>query len=108
MFPIPCQRPRLLSGIKSEATNVEIAPRPPPPIPAITRPAITMPALVERPHINVPIPKNMLEKTSPLLRENISAEASHERAVKEEKEVDIGGTSVAMMVESRAAMKVPS
>jgi hypothetical protein len=36
------------------------------------------------------------------------AEASHERAEKEENEADIGVTSVAMMVESRAARKVPS
>jgi hypothetical protein len=31
-----------------------------------------MPALVERPQIKVPIPKNTLEKRSPLLREKIS------------------------------------
>jgi hypothetical protein len=36
------------------------------------------------------------------------AEASHERAAKEEKELEMGVTSVAMMVLSRAARNVPT
>jgi hypothetical protein len=49
-----------------------MAPNPPPPIPAITRPAIIIPALVDSPHISVPTPKKMLLNSSPARREKMS------------------------------------
>lgn len=64
-LPIPCQTPRWRRGTRSEVTKVVMQVRPPPPIPAMTRPAMTSSAEVARPQISVPTAKKMLEKTRP-------------------------------------------
>ena len=71
-FPYPCQRPRRRSGIRSLVTKVVMQLRPPPPIPATTRPAIMTGADGARPQIRVPRAKNRLENRRPVRREKMS------------------------------------
>jgi hypothetical protein len=89
---------------------------PPPPIPATTRPRTTISADPAKPQINVPTPKNILLKTRPYRRENMSVsfpdkgwkaalaikypEASQGRSVRELKLVEMGDARVATIVES--------
>ena len=72
MLPKPCHTPRRRRGTRSDPTKVEMAFRPPPPIPAITRPKIMTHSLVARPHMRLPAAKKTLEKMSPVLRDKIS------------------------------------
>lgn len=96
---------------------------PPPPIPAMTRPAIILHSDVARPQMRVPAAKRILEATSPVLRLNISvsrpergwqaafamryADASQERRERDWKEVEMGAARVATIVESRAPRNTP-
>ncbi|KAL9604629.1 MAG: hypothetical protein Q9219_000349 [cf. Caloplaca sp. 3 TL-2023] len=123
-LPKPCHRPRLRSGTRSDPTNVEIAVRPPPPIPAMTRPNIMDHSSWARPQMRFPAAKKTFEKTSPALLPRMSvkrplrgwsaalairyADASHESREREWKDAEMGAESVAMMVESRAASIHPN
>lgn len=96
--------------------NVLIAVNPPPPMPATTRPIIIVDSDCASPHMRLPAPKKILEKTRPERRPKMSVslplrgcsaalairypEASHETRVKELKEFDMGVVNVAMIVES--------
>ena len=91
--------------------------RPPPPMPAITRPAMMVGALGARPQMSVPTPKKMLLKMRPALRPKMSVSlpesgwhaelamrypvASQERSERELKSDDMGPVSVATMLVSR-------
>ncbi len=98
--------------------------KPPPPIPAMTRPKIMTHSLVARPQMRLPAAKNKLEKIRPVRRDSMSVsrplsgcraalamkyeEASQESRDKELKEADIGADKVAMIVESNAARNEPN
>lgn len=121
IFPYPCHRPRLRSGIRSDPTKVDMAVKPPPPIPATTRPRIITDSVLARPQMRFPAAKKTLEKRSPFLRPKMSvslplrgcraafamkyADASQDNRDKESKEVEIGADSVAIIVESRAMLE---
>ena len=122
-FPIPCINPRLRSGTRSDPTNVLIAIKPPPPMPATTLPAIIAHSLFARPQSRFPAANNTLLTTSPVRLLKISvrrpdmgwhaefairyADASQERRESELKEVEMGAESVAIIVLSSAPRKTP-
>ena len=71
-LPKPCHSPRRRKGTRSEVTKVVMQESPPPPTPAITRPAMIVGALGAKPQMRVPIAKKTLLNIRPYLREKMS------------------------------------